>query len=194
MIGTRRVRSLPRISSASSKPFRPGICTSTSASATSCRSSSSSASSPERAFKQHEPVAAQQRFQRQQIFFQIVDQKKMNRAHAIAVMSFLSLADIPRSRASDKTRALGHSAIAASGIAEAYAPSGFCTIASPPASATAFRPSRPVLIGARQHDRRSDPGHRRRRRFRTARRWRGGNTAPAHRWKATDVLSASTSR
>ena len=49
MIGTWRVRSLPRISSASSKPSMSGICTSSRASATSCSSSSSSASAPERA-------------------------------------------------------------------------------------------------------------------------------------------------
>src|SRR5436305_1769855 len=51
MIGTRRVRSVPRISSASSYPSIPGICTSSRASATSCRSSSSSAAGPDGALR-----------------------------------------------------------------------------------------------------------------------------------------------
>src|SRR6202022_3743348 len=51
MIGTCRVRSLPRMSSASSKPSISGICTSRRARATSWTRSSSSASGPERAVK-----------------------------------------------------------------------------------------------------------------------------------------------
>src|SRR3954471_13354061 len=55
MIGTWRVRSLPRMNSASSKPSMPGIWTSSSARATSWTRSSSSASSPDRAFRSTSP-------------------------------------------------------------------------------------------------------------------------------------------
>src|ERR1700760_1959109 len=49
MMGTRRVRSVPRINSANSKPFISGIWTSTNARATSWIKSNSSAALPERA-------------------------------------------------------------------------------------------------------------------------------------------------
>src|SRR5262245_25359213 len=55
MMGTRRVRSVPRMSSASSNPFIPGIWTSSRASAKSWARSNSSASAPDRALSNSNP-------------------------------------------------------------------------------------------------------------------------------------------
>ena len=73
MIGTRRVRSEPRISSASSKPSMPGMRTSMSASATSCWSSSSSAASPLDGPQHAHAGLLEQRLQNLQVLRPVVD-------------------------------------------------------------------------------------------------------------------------
>jgi hypothetical protein len=70
-----RVFSVPRISSASSKPFMPGICTSRMARANSCSSSSDKALG--RLCLVHLAVLAlDQRFEGQQVFRQVVDDQQ----------------------------------------------------------------------------------------------------------------------
>ena len=68
--------------------------------------------------QQHESVATQQAFQRQQVFLEIVDQKKIDgsdlgRHHAPASRRYAAISF------TDRTRASGHAAIAARGIADA---------------------------------------------------------------------------
>ncbi len=70
------VFSVPRINSASSKPFMPGICTSRMAMANSCCSNSDKASSGRQSFVDDTVFALDQRFERQQILRQIVDDQQ----------------------------------------------------------------------------------------------------------------------
>ena len=73
-----RVRSLPRMSSASSKPSMSGIWTSTSASATSWTSRSSSASAPGSRLEQLDVVAAQQRREGDEVLLEVVDEQTLD--------------------------------------------------------------------------------------------------------------------
>ena len=71
-----RVRSLPRISSASSNPFISGICTSSNARATSSWASSSSEGLGARlGLEDVQPVTLQQRLQGDEVFLDIVNEQ-----------------------------------------------------------------------------------------------------------------------
>ena len=78
MIGTWRVRSLPRISSASSKPSISGICTSRKASATSCTQQQLERLGAGARGQQLHAVAPQQGAEREQVLLEVVDEQALD--------------------------------------------------------------------------------------------------------------------
>lgn len=89
-----------------------------------------------------QPLALEQRNQRKQVFFEIIDQQEPDGVvewrHCAAV-SFRKL----EIWSSVMTSAVGHAASAAAGMIGTSALAGSSTIAVPPASPTAFSPAAP---------------------------------------------------
>ena len=78
MIGMCFERSVPRMSSASSKPSIVGMWMSRNASAKSCTNNSSSAAEPELALKISRSSPLQQRFEREEVLLDVIDQQALD--------------------------------------------------------------------------------------------------------------------
>ena len=166
-MGVSELRSRLLMSCAVSKPFIPGICTSSRMTAKSCSSTWRSASSPELARTSSGAQRLQDGLQRHQVLGPVVHHQDAGpglRCRGAAVLSLMRTPSRQRGTrrprmaarcgaisSSGSTHASGTALAAERGITRTSAVSGSCTTAWPPASAIAAQPARTVGVGAGEH-------------------------------------------
>ena len=189
MSGMCRVRSAPRISSASSKPSISGIWTSSRTSATSWASSTRAPRAPERAVRISTSSGCEQRAQHEQVLLEVVDEQardppgRRQRAvsHGGVPSQSSGRAAGRRSPASGSTWSTGPARQRRFDHRRRLRLGRILDHVRPPAALHRGQAGGAVLVGAGQQDRRAAARRRRPPPTRTARRPTAANSAPARR-------------